>query len=199
MNNTAKSKYTCRVSQQRIMQTPKWRYNEQHNNLFTMHTKVFNLIQRNGLILRDGFIRRLVSFRIRPESPNLNFPSRNSPSRINHNSQKWLLKLLIKHLSWNINTRKPASIARMRMIPPNSILQTSGLYNKAFFLWITYTTAQYLIERKRTTKSFLKKTTNNSANTQYYFFLKNKIIRVYWIVFLFGHLLIIQTMSMANF
>lgn len=132
----------------------KWRYNEQQNNLFTMHTKVFNLIQRNGLILRDGFIRRLVSFRIRPESPNLNFPSRNSPSRINHNSQKWLLKLLIKHLSWNINTRKPASIARMRMIPPNSILQTSGLYNKAFFLWITYTTAQYLIERKRTTKSF---------------------------------------------
>ena len=108
MHNTAEktynkiNKYWTSIPKKNVM--------ELHNNLFTVHTKVFNLIQRNGLILRDRVIRRFISFRVCPESSNLNFSSRNSPCWINYNSQEWFLKLLVEHLGWNINTRQQTSI-----------------------------------------------------------------------------------------
>lgn len=44
-----------------------------------------------------------------------------------HHSYPWFLELLIEHLCVDINTRKPASITRMRMVPSNCIFQTSNL------------------------------------------------------------------------
>lgn len=69
------------------------------SNLFTVHTKVLNFVKRNGLILGDGIIWRLVSLWVRPERTDVNFTSRHSPSWVNNNSQEGLLKLLVQHLS----------------------------------------------------------------------------------------------------
>ena len=104
-----------------------------------MNTKVLNLVQRDSLILRNMIIRDLMPLRIRPERPNLNLTSRNSPRRINNNSQERLLILLVKHLRRDINTREPASIPRVRVIPPHNILQSPSLwYTKLVtLLWQT--------------------------------------------------------------
>ena len=99
-------------------------------NLFTVHSEVFNLVQGNGLVLRDRLIWRRISLWISAKSPNLNFSSRNSPCWINNNSQKWLLILLVEHLCWNINTGEPAAITRMRVIPANHIFQPSSLWHQ---------------------------------------------------------------------
>lgn len=40
------------------------------------------------------------------------------------------LELLIEHLSTNVNPRKPAAIARMAMIPANSIFKAANLTNE---------------------------------------------------------------------
>lgn len=54
--------------------------------------------------------------------------TRNGPDRINHNSNKWFLEILIQHLSWHINTREPATIPWVRMVPSNSVFQTIHLF-----------------------------------------------------------------------
>ncbi|MFS8029659.1 hypothetical protein Hanom_Chr17g01524901 [Helianthus anomalus] len=94
-----------------------------------MNTKVFNLVQRNSLILRHRLIRRLISFRVRPKRTNLNFSSGNCSCWVYNNSQERLLVLLVQHLSRNINPRQPASVTRMRMVPPNNIFQSPCLYH----------------------------------------------------------------------
>jgi len=38
-----------------------------------------------------------------------------------NNGDKWVLESLIIHLSIDIYAREPASVARMRMVPPNDI------------------------------------------------------------------------------
>ena len=43
---------------------------------------------------------------------------------------KWFLELLIEHLSTNINSRKPAAIARVAMIPANCIFKAANLTNE---------------------------------------------------------------------
>lgn len=99
-----------------------------------MNTKILNLVQRNSLILRNMIIRDLMPLRISPERPNLNLTSRNSPRRINNNSQERLLILLVKHLSRDINTREPASIPRVRVIPSHNILQSPSLHKVGNFI-----------------------------------------------------------------
>lgn len=44
-----------------------------------------------------------------------------------HNGHKRLLKLLVEHLSADIYAWQPASIARVTVIPANSILQPANL------------------------------------------------------------------------
>lgn len=100
----------------------------QRGDLLAMYSKVFDLVQRNGLVLWDGVIWRLISFRICSKGTNLNFSSRNSSCWINNNSKKRLLILLVKHLCSYINAREPAPITRMWMVPPNHIFQPTSLY-----------------------------------------------------------------------
>lgn len=112
----------------------------QRGNLLAMYSKVFDFVQRNGLVLWDGIIWRLVSFWICSKGTNLDFSSRNSSCWINNNCKKGLLILLVKHLCGNINAREPASITRMRMVPPNHIFQPTSLYQKLSkrMVWTNY-------------------------------------------------------------
>lgn len=44
-----------------------------------------------------------------------------------HYGHKWLLKLLVKHLSADIDARQPASVTGVTVIPANRILQPTNL------------------------------------------------------------------------
>ena len=57
-----------------------------------MHTKVLNLVQRDGLILGRTFILRLVTLRVRPKGSQVDLASRYSPDGVYHNCHKRVLK-----------------------------------------------------------------------------------------------------------
>lgn len=97
------------------------------SKLFAVNTKIFYLIQGNSLIFCQRLIRSLISIWICPKCSNLNFPCWYCSCRINNNCQEGILKLLIQHLGRNINSRKPASIARVWVIPSYHILQPTSL------------------------------------------------------------------------
>lgn len=44
----------------------------------------------------------------------------------NHGNE-WILELLVLHLSVDVNSRQPASITRMRVVPSNGVLQATNL------------------------------------------------------------------------
>lgn len=94
------------------------------SNLFAVNTKIFYLIQGNSLIFCQRLIRSIWIF---PKCSNLNFRCWYCFCRINNNCQEGILKLLIQHLGRNINSRKPASIARVWVIPSYHILQPTSL------------------------------------------------------------------------
>lgn len=94
---------------------------------FAMDTKIFYLVEWNSLILRYRLIWWLVIFWVCSKGSNLHFTSRNCPCGVYHNCQEWFCELLIEHLSWHVDSWQPASIARVRVIPANHILQPSSL------------------------------------------------------------------------
>ena len=69
-----------------------------------MHTKILNFVQRNSLIFAWAFIWRLVTFGVGSEGSQANFSSRNGTNRVNHNGNKWILKILIQSLGGNVDT-----------------------------------------------------------------------------------------------
>ena len=60
--------------------------------LLAMHSKVFNLVQRNGLVFRGIIIWWLVAFGVSPEGAKIDFPCRDGPYWIDHNCHKWILE-----------------------------------------------------------------------------------------------------------
>lgn len=100
-------------------------------NLFAVDTKIFNLVKRNCLIFWHRLVRRLITLRVCPKRSNVNLPGWDRPRWINNNRQKWFLVLLVQHLCWDINSWKPASIPRVRVVPSNHILKPTSLINKS--------------------------------------------------------------------
>ena len=98
--------------------------------MFAVYTKVFYFIKWDGLVLRRSFIRRLVALWVCPEGSKIHFPCRYCSCWVNYHCYKWFLELLIEHLSTNINSRKPAPIARVAMIPANCIFKAANLTNE---------------------------------------------------------------------
>jgi len=48
-----------------------------------------------------------------------------------HNRQEWLLELLVQHLGANINSRQPAAISRVAVIPSDGVLDPAHLLDEA--------------------------------------------------------------------
>ena len=44
-----------------------------------------------------------------------------------HDSNEWVLELLVRHLSVDVDTGQPTAISRMRVIPPNRMLDPADL------------------------------------------------------------------------
>ena len=64
-----------------------------------------------------------VVIRVGSEACNLNFPTRESALGVNHDTDKWLLMLLVEHLSTHVYDREPTAIARVRVIPTANVLR----------------------------------------------------------------------------
>ena len=60
--------------------------------LLAMHSKVLNLVQRNGLILGGVIIWRLVALWVGSEGAKVHFPRRDGPNWIYHDCHKWILR-----------------------------------------------------------------------------------------------------------
>lgn len=75
----------------------------------------------------DTFIAKASHFWISPESAQANFPRRNRANWIDNNRNERLLVALIGHLGRNIDARQPASVSRMAVVPPNSVLFPTNL------------------------------------------------------------------------
>ena len=91
-----------------------------------MDSKIFNLFKRNSLIFARR-IRRCVVLRIGTEGTNLNLTRRDGTDGIDDDSEPRILESLILHLRVHIDTRQPATIARMRVIPTNKVISTRDL------------------------------------------------------------------------
>ena len=76
-----------------------------------VHAKVFNLVQGNSLVFIRSNIWRFEAFGIGSEGSEVDFASGDCPDGIHHDGDKWVLEVLVQHLSGNINTRQPAAIS----------------------------------------------------------------------------------------
>jgi hypothetical protein len=67
----------------------------------------------------------VLPLRVGSESTDLHLPGRHCPYRIYHDGQEGLLVLLVQHLCGAINTREPAAIPRVAVVPAHHILQAT--------------------------------------------------------------------------
>ena len=65
--------------------------------LLAMHSKVLNLVERNGLILGGIIVWWLVAFWVSSEGAKIDFPRRDRPYWVNHDGHKWILEFSIVH------------------------------------------------------------------------------------------------------
>ncbi len=65
------------------------------------------------------------TFWIGSESTQANLSGRNSSDGIDNDCHKWLLVILIQHLSWHIDSRQPATVSWMTVVPAYSIFQAT--------------------------------------------------------------------------
>ena len=84
-----------------------------------MHTEILNFVQRNSLIFAWAFIWRLVTFGVGSEGSQANLSSRNGTNRVNHNGNKWILKILIQSLGGNIDTWKQNNVVKIYKVVLN--------------------------------------------------------------------------------
>lgn len=83
----------------------------------TDNTKLLNAVARDVLPLRGLGIRRSVVLREAAEGANLDATSRHGLLGVNDNSDPGILVILVLGLRVHINTREPAAVARVRVIP----------------------------------------------------------------------------------
>ena len=69
-----------------------------------------------------GLLFLCVVIGIGSEATDLNFTCSDSALRINNDSDGWILNHLHSLLGIDINTRQPATIPRVRVVPPTDIL-----------------------------------------------------------------------------
>lgn len=79
----------------------------------TMPTKVFNLIDRDGLILAGALITRFILRMIGSESTTRNLPCLNSSDGIDNDGQKGVFIQLMGGLFRHVNSAEPAIITRI--------------------------------------------------------------------------------------
>lgn len=107
--------------------------------LVCVQTKVVNFfswyhtcsIGRRQLIFFELFLCVIIS--ISSKASDFNLASRNSALRINDDCNRRILDHLHALLSLNVNARKPAAIARVRMVPANHVF---GSFNHGRLLLV---------------------------------------------------------------
>lgn len=99
-----------------------------------MNAKILNLIHGNTLIFWQRTLLRPKTGRKSTKCPNIEFASANCSNWVNYNRNKGVLELLIQQLSANIDTRQPAAIAWMGVIPANYVLLTANTLGQPAFL-----------------------------------------------------------------
>jgi len=84
----------------------------------SVHTEVCKFIVSNHLKTLLGILSIwFVIVRVATEATNLDFTSRNCPLWVNNNSNSWVLHHLHSRLSCDIDTREPAAVTGMRVVP----------------------------------------------------------------------------------
>lgn len=99
-----------------------------------------------------------------------------------HYGHKWLLKLLVKHLSADINARQPASVTGVTVIPANRILQPTNLKVERQTDGISYNIV-WKYGRCGDKNSKLKKNKTNIIFFVAYILAVNKAIEVWCFIF----------------
>jgi hypothetical protein len=96
--------------------------------LVRVDTKVLDLAERDRLVLGRGHVLRRVVLGERAEGADVDLARGDGAVRVDHDRDERVLVLLVVDLRVDVDAGQPAAVARMRVVPPDGVLQSSCLF-----------------------------------------------------------------------